>query len=44
MERNDFVETRDEVIANLSTLHSYLCDKFGAEYKEWALDKLKRRA
>ncbi|MFA6832293.1 MAG: AAA family ATPase [Bacteroidaceae bacterium] len=42
MERNDFIETRDEVIANLSTLHSYLCDKFGEEYKEWALDKLKR--
>ena len=42
MERNDIIKTRDEVIANVRTLYSYLSGEEGEGSKAWAIDKMKR--
>ncbi len=42
MERIDFIDTREDVIANIKTLYSYLNGDFGEAYKAWAVDKMKR--
>ena len=42
MERIDFIVTREDVVANIRTLYSYLNGDFGDDYKAWAVDKMKR--
>lgn len=42
MERNDIIQSREDVIANVRTLYSYLNGDEGQESKEWAIDKMKR--
>ena len=42
MERNDIIKTRDDVIANVQTLYSYLSGVEGEGSKAWAIDKMKR--
>lgn len=42
MERNDIIKTRDDVIANVRTLYSYLSGVEGEGSKAWAIDKMKR--
>ena len=42
MKRTDYIEKREDVISNIKTLHSYLHDESGEDYKQWAIDELKR--
>ena len=42
MERTDYIEKREDIISNIETLHSYLHGESGEDYKQWAVDKLKR--
>ena len=42
MKRTDFIQTREDIIANIKTLYSYLNGDFGDDYKAWAVDKMKR--
>lgn len=42
MERTDYIEKRKDIISNIETLYSYLHCESDEEYKQWAVDKLKR--
>lgn len=42
MERTDYIEKREDIISNIETLYSYLHGERGEDYKQWAVDKLKR--
>lgn len=42
MERNDVIQFREDVIANVRTLYSYLNGEKGEDSKTWAIDKMKR--
>ena len=42
MKRTDYIEKREDVISNIKTLHSYLHGESGEDYKQWAIDELKR--
>ena len=42
MERTDYIERREDIISNIETLYSYLHGESGEDYKQWAVDKLKR--
>lgn len=42
MERNDVIQFRKDVIANVRTLYSYLNGEKGEDSKAWAIDKMKR--
>ena len=42
MVRADYIEKREDVISNIATLYSYLYGESGEDYKQWAVDKLKR--
>ena len=42
MERTDYIEKREDIISNIETLYSYLHCESDEEYKQWAVDKLKR--
>ena len=42
MERNDIIQFREDVIANVRTLYSYLSGDEGEDSKTWAIDKMKR--
>lgn len=42
MERTDYIEKREDIISNIETLYSYLHGESGEDYKQWAVDKLKR--
>ena len=41
MEREDFIETRDDVIQNIKTLYSYLSDKDDGDKYLWAVERMK---
>lgn len=41
-ERTDYIEKREDIISNIETLCSYLYGERGEDYKQWAVDKLKR--
>lgn len=40
MDRHDFIETKDDIIRNITTLYSYLIGELGNEYKYWAIEKM----
>ena len=42
MERTDYIEKREDIISNIETLYSYLHGESSEDYKQWAVDKLKR--
>lgn len=42
MERTDYIEKHEDIISNIETLYSYLHGESGEDYKQWAVDKLKR--
>ena len=42
MERNDVIQFREDVIANVRTLYSYLSGEEGEDSKTWAINKMKR--
>ena len=42
MDRTDYIEKREDIISNIETLYSYLHGESGEDYKQWAVDKLKR--
>ena len=41
MDRDDFIETRDDVIKNIKTLYSYLNDRQDESTCQWAIDRFK---
>lgn len=41
MDRDDFIETRDDVIKNIKTLYSYLNDRDDEPTYQWAIDRFK---
>lgn len=40
--RTDYIEKREDIISNIKTLYLYLHGESGEDYKQWAIDKLKR--
>lgn len=42
VERIDYIEKREDIISNIETLYSCLHGESGEDYKQWAVDKLKR--
>lgn len=40
MDRNDFVETREDIVQNIKTLYSYLDGKVDSEHKDWAIQRM----
>lgn len=40
MDRNDFIETREDIVQNIKTLYSYLDGKVDSEHKDWAIQKM----
>ena len=40
MDRNDFIETREDILQNIKTLYSYLDDKVDDEHKDWAIQRM----
>lgn len=42
MDRNDFIETREDIVQNIKTLYSYLDGKVDSEHKEWAIQRMSR--
>ena len=35
MDRNDFIETREDIVQNIKTLYPYLDGKVDSEHKDW---------
>ena len=42
MDRNDFIETREDIVQNIKTLYSYLNGKVDSEHKDWAIQRMSR--
>lgn len=42
MDRNDFIETREDIVQNIKTLYSYLDGKVDSEHKDWAIQRMSR--
>lgn len=42
MYRNDFIETREDIVQNITTLYSYLDGKVDSEHKDWAIQRMSR--
>lgn len=42
MYRNDFIETREDIVQNIKTLYSYLNGKVDNEHKDWAIQRMSR--
>lgn len=42
MDRNDFIETREDIVQNIKTLYSYLNGKVDNEHKDWAIQRMSR--
>lgn len=42
MDRNDFIETREDIVQNITTLYSYLDGKVDSEHKDWAIQRMSR--
>lgn len=40
MDRNDFIETRENIVQNIKTLYSYLDGKVDSEHKDWAIQRM----
>ena len=40
MDRNDFIETREDILQNIKTLYSYLDGKVDDEHKDWAIQRM----
>lgn len=40
MDRNDFIETREDIVKNIKTLYSYLDGKVDSEHKDWAIQRM----
>lgn len=40
MDRNDFIETREDIVKNIKTLYSYLEGKVDSEHKDWAIQRM----
>ena len=40
MDRNDFIETREDIVQNIKTLYSYLNGKVDNEHKDWAIQRM----
>ena len=40
MDRNDFIETREDIVQNIKTLYSYLDGKVDSEHKYWAIQRM----
>lgn len=40
MYRNDFIETREDIVQNIKTLYSYLDGKVDSEHKDWAIQRM----
>ena len=40
MDRNDFIETREDIVQNIKTLYSYLDGKVDSEHKDWAIQRM----
>lgn len=40
MDRNDFIETREDIVQNIKTLYSYLDGKVDCEHKDWAIQRM----
>lgn len=40
MDRNDFIETREDIVQNIKTLYSYLDGKVDNEHKDWAIQRM----
>lgn len=40
MDRNDFIETREDIVQNIKTLYSYLNGKVDSEHKDWAIQRM----
>ena len=42
MDRNDFIETREDIVQNIKTLYSYLDGEVDSEHKDWAIQRMSR--
>ena len=42
MDRNDFIETREDIVQNIKTLYSYLDGEVDSEHKDWAIHRMSR--
>lgn len=42
MDRNDFIETREDIVQNIKTLYSYLDGKVDSEHKDWDIQRMSR--
>lgn len=42
MLRTDYIEKREDIISNIEIMYTYLHGESGEDYKQWAVDKLKR--
>lgn len=40
MDRYDFIERKEDILANIKTLYSYLEGKHGNEYQSWAVERM----
>ncbi len=40
MDRNDLIETREDIVQNIKTLYSYLDGKVDSEHKDWAIQRM----
>lgn len=40
MDRNDFIETCEDIVKNIKTLYSYLDGKVDSEHKDWAIQRM----
>lgn len=40
MDRNDFIETHEDIVQNIKTLYSYLDGKVDSEHKAWAIQRM----
>ena len=40
MDRNDFIEMREDIVQNIKTLYSYLDGKVDCEHKDWAIQRM----
>lgn len=40
MDRNDFIETREDIVQNIKKLYSYLDGKVDSEHKDWAIQRM----
>ena len=40
MDRNDFIETREDIVQNIKTIYSYLDGKVDREHRDWAIQRM----